>query len=179
MRYMGIDQSLTGTGVVIIENNVIIHQQLLTTKKTKNTKCPTIDYTRRLIILKNTIKELIVSFGIGMIAMEGIAFGAKGRAIFDIGGLSHLLREAFIELDKPFIIVPPATLKKFWTGKGNANKGDMINAAKDKGESITILEKDEFDNNIVDSLALCRLCVSIHKGKAKDFEQMVEASWMK
>ena len=174
---MGIDQSLTGTGIVIIEDDIITHQQLLSTKKTKDTKSPTIDYTRRLLVIKNTIKEIIVSFGIDMIAMEGMAFGAKGRAIFDIGGLSHLLREAFIELEKPFIIVPPATLKKFWTGKGNANKEMMINAAKDKGERITIFEKNEFDNNIVDSLALCRLCISIQQNKADDFKDMVEVSW--
>jgi hypothetical protein len=33
----------------------------------------------------------------------------------------------------PYEAVPVGTLKKFWTGKGNASKGEMIEAARERG----------------------------------------------
>ena len=177
MIYMGVDQSLTGTGVVVIKDDKIIHQQLIVSEKTKNTKSPSIDYTRRLVKIKNEIKNIILTVDPNYIALEGMAFGARGRAIFDIGGLSHILRECFLSLGIPFIIVPPTILKKYWTGKGTANKGDMINEAKNRGEDIIILEKGDFDNNIVDSLALCRFISDFISNKTEDFKEQVEISW--
>ena len=63
---------------------------------------------------------------IKVIFLEGYSFGSKGRALFNIaengGILKYRLKMAHgcnIE------IVPPANIKKFATGKGNADKEKM------------------------------------------------------
>ena len=48
---MGVDQSLTGTGITIFDGKNYSYN-LIETTKTKNTKTPSIDYTRRLLKIR-------------------------------------------------------------------------------------------------------------------------------
>lgn len=48
----------------------------------------------------------------------------------EIGGM---VRAGLVELNIPFIDVPPSTLKKFACGKGNAPKPDVVEAARAAG----------------------------------------------
>ncbi len=168
---MGVDQSLTGTGITIWDGKKYSYS-LIETKKTKNTLAPSIDYTRRLMKIKYMVKRFIEEFNVKLIAIEGMSFGSTGRIIFDIGGLSHILRELFVEENVDFIVIPPTTLKKYWTGKGTANKGMMIDAAVNKGFIIPY-EKNygtkkmpdiKFDDNVVDSQALCEFIKDFSNG---------------
>ena len=113
---MGVDQSLVGTGITIWDGKNYSYS-LIETKKTKDTKAPTIDNTRRLIYIKYLVKRFIEEFDVKLIAIEGLAFGARGRSVMTMGGLSHILRELFVEMNVDFIVIPPTTLKKYWTGK--------------------------------------------------------------
>jgi crossover junction endodeoxyribonuclease RuvC len=155
---MGIDQSLTGTGITIYKNGNYTFD-MISTSKTKNTESPSIDYTLRLMKITNKIEELIINNNIDLVGIENMSFGSKGRTVFDLGGLSHLLRAMFIKNNINFIVVPPTVLKKFATGKGNAKKIDMINAVP---QDINIpfkkkIDKVEmFDDNVVDSYFLAR-----------------------
>jgi len=60
--------------------------------------------------------------------IEGFSFGSPQGAT-EAGGLGSAIRIALTETCIPFAIVPPSTLKKFATGKGNAGKDDMKLAA--------------------------------------------------
>lgn len=177
MVYMGVDQSLTGTGVAIYDGSAF-HYHLFGTEKTKKTKCPTIDRTRRLMILKSELRQLILRYNPDIIGMEGMAFGAQGAAIFDIGGLSHMFRELFIEENRKFIIAPPTVIKKFWTGKGNANKMLMIETAEFRGIEIPFVKKykefseKKFDDNVVDAHAICMFLAEHEK-----HIENIECSW--
>ncbi len=63
------------------------------------------------------------------------------------GGLMATLTK-FCEANRiPYAAVPVGTIKKFWTGKGNANKNLMIDTAKKRGFNPT-------DDNEADALAL-------------------------
>ena len=182
--YLGIDQSLTSTGVTIYDGKDFIYK-LLQTEKTKGTKCPTIDYTRRLMSLKKQIKEVLDEYNITFAAMEGMSFGSRGSTIFDLGGLSHIIRELFVEEGIGFIVVPPKTLKKYWTGSGNANKDAMVQVAIDEEYHVPI-EKNygtkkapniKPDDNIVDSLALCRFLDDYKSKLIQEYEDVIERSW--
>jgi len=63
------------------------------------------------------------------VAIEGYSFGSKGRSIFDVAELGGCIRFLLYRLRVPFVDVPPSTLKKYATGKGNAPKDAMISAA--------------------------------------------------
>lgn len=184
MILMGVDQSLTSTGITIWDGEKY-HWLTLSTVKTKGTKSPTIDYTRRLMDLSQDVGELIKEYGVEMVAIEGMSFSSTGRIVFDLGGLSHLLRAKFIELDTPFVVIPPTTLKKFWFGKGNAKKDDMIQAAIDRGYDIPITKNYgtkknpdiKMDDNVVDSHALCIFIQELEANKLNpEFLDVVEYS---
>lgn len=174
---MGIDQSLTGTGITVFDGSQY-HYFLIKTEKTKNTKCPTIDDTKRLMKIWEEIDKLIHLYQVEFIALEGLSYGSKGKAIFQIGGLSHIIRAGLIENNIRFIVVPPTVVKKFWCGKGNANKILMLNEAENKKLKIPFLKKykefkeKKFDDNVVDSHALCCLLQDYEK-----YKDVVECSW--
>ena len=56
--------------------------------------------------------------------LEDYSFGSKGR-VFHIAENTGLLKHKLFKAGIPFIVVAPTTVKKFATGKGNANKEKM------------------------------------------------------
>lgn len=155
---ISIDQSLTGTGVVIWTEKEGYVFKLLSTSRTKGTKCPTIDYTRRILWLKEEIKRLCEEYHVQKGIIEGIAFGSQGRTVFDLGGLAHASRMAFIESGVDFIVIPPKTAKKYFTGSGNSDKMAMIAEAHNRQIKIPFTKKysktvTDFDDNLVDAFA--------------------------
>ena len=60
MNLISIDQSLRATGITIWTSKDGYIYHLIGTEKTKGTKCPTIDYTRRIIDLKNLFLYLFL-----------------------------------------------------------------------------------------------------------------------
>lgn len=64
------------------------------------------------------------------VVMEGISYGSSTRtkSVFDLAGLNYLIRYKMLKQHQfnDFIIVPPSELKKFITGKGNANKEVIV-----------------------------------------------------
>jgi len=81
----------------------------------------------RVSKIVNTLDSLW--FGAGLVVIEGYAFGARGGSVFDIAELGGIVRWELLLADIPFVDVPPSTLKKYATGKGNAGKDEMIAAA--------------------------------------------------
>lgn len=93
------------------------------------------------------------------IILEGYAFGARGGMLFNIAENAGLLK---YKLSKEFShpeIVSPTAVKKFWTGKGNANKEVMVQTLLDK-EGIDIVKWMQMNklgspaHDIVDSYAI-------------------------
>lgn len=181
---LGIDQSLTATGITLLDNNQC-HCELVETERTKKTKCPTIDYTRRLIFIQDFFKDLVEKESIDYMAMEGMSFGSRGSTIFDLGGLSHMIRRIFLDNSIPFVIIPPKTLKKFFTGNGNANKEMMIEEAVNRDLDIQITKNYGtkklpymlLDDNIVDSFALAIFMTEYIANKIPEYEEKIEKSW--
>lgn len=64
-----------------------------------------------------------------LVVVEGYSFGAKGRAVVSLGELGGVVRLALHSAGVRYVEVPPATLKKYATGKGNAPKEAMLAAA--------------------------------------------------
>lgn len=65
------------------------------------------------------------------IVIEGISYGSsiRTKSVFDLAGLNYLIRYKLIKVfeHSKLTIVPPSELKKFITGKGNANKETIVN----------------------------------------------------
>lgn len=88
-----------------------------------------------------------------LVVFEGPSYGSKGSMAFSIGSLMggiHELLCMHIPL-RNGIEVPPSNLKKFATGKGNANKA-LIAAHVQKRWNV-IFE----DDNLTDAYVLCQI----------------------
>lgn len=62
------------------------------------------------------------------ICQEGISYGStvRTKSVFDLAGLNFMIRNKLISYASNYIIATPAEIKKFATGKGNANKDLVI-----------------------------------------------------
>ena len=151
MFYTGIDLSLTGTGLIVLdEDSKIVHQSLICTG-------PKNIMEHRHHYIKETIKNTIKDFQPSRTFIEGLSFGSRGQSMLDLAGLHFVIRNYLFENDIPFEVVPPTVLKKFVTGKGTAKKELML---------LQVYKKFgiEFrDNNICDAYCLAKY--SLEKSK--------------
>lgn len=124
MRVVGLDLSVTSTGLVILdsrggENPSVVVDRLVKPAKSYGSEMP------RAMKLADDIETVVVAHSPDLAVIEGYAFGAShGLAV--LVELGTLVRRSLITLQVPYIVVPPPTLKKFATGKGNAQKDLML-----------------------------------------------------
>ena len=100
--------------------------------------------------------------GCNQIAIEGYSMGSKGK-VFNIAENTGVLKYKIYNLGIPLEIVPPTTVKKFATGKGNADKTVMHNSfmAETKNNLRTSITPDKKKvgnpvSDIVDSYYICK-----------------------
>jgi len=121
--YVGIDQSLTGTGIVVIDKNgEIVGMRLIAPPKNLNRG------VQRLNWITKTVIEFMDEKCDGCVASvrEGYSYGSKGRSVFDLGELGgcldlmlfHNRGEGTLE----HFVIPPSTMKKWVLGHGNVKK---------------------------------------------------------
>lgn len=84
---------------------------------------------------------------VDLCVIEGYSMGSKGRnnAAFRLPELGGCVRMWLFDNSIPYVEIPPTTLKKFATGKGNASKQEMIDAANESGAP------DLDDDNVADA----------------------------
>lgn len=98
-----------------------------------------------------------------IIGLEGFSFGSHTGLVFNIAENGGLLKyKLFKELDYHPILIPPTSIKKFWTGKGNCNKQAMVDTLKSR-EGVDIVNYMNMSklkspaHDIVDSYAVARM----------------------
>lgn len=64
--------------------------------------------------------------------LEGYSMGSKGL-VFNIAECTGLLKHKLFMSKAEVVIVPPTTMKKFATGKGNSDKARMYEVFREKG----------------------------------------------
>ena len=183
MVYAGVDQSLTGSGITVYNSGEYKYYLIESSKEDSNS--PSIEYTRRIMRIRDEIKKILEDNNVEYVGIEGMSFGSKGRSIFELGGLSHMIREMLLSEGIKFIVFPPTVVKKYWVGKGNAPKDAMIEEAENRKCNIDIMKNygtkkkpnERFDDNVVDSRAICDFVIDMQNNKANDFKKLVEFSF--
>lgn len=152
---LGLDISLTGTGVVVVNSEFKILSQSLVESK------PMPDRFKRFHGIVDSIFSDVRKASPVLVVIEGYAYGARGQSVFDIAELSGIIKKKLWDLKINFVEVPPTQLKKFITGKGSAPKELMLQQVYKKfGEEFD-------DNNLCDSYCLARLGVELLDQTAK------------
>lgn len=140
--YVGIDPSMTSTGLAVIEDGELSAYRIKTEKKHGS------DYARISYIWK-TIKYVLAKHAVHgqsfVFCIEGYAMGAKGSRVFQLGELGGHLRMGILRRYKePMIEVAPTSFKKFFTGSGTADKTVVMSTLKDVYD-VAITDDDEAD----------------------------------
>lgn len=121
---LGVDQSYTNTGFVVMKDSVMVEFGTFKTTKDK-------DVYDRATMLSEFITAKASAHGVERINIEGLAFGIRGDATRDLAGLLFVvitgIRRAFGDAI-PVTVVAPTSLKKFATGTGKSDKTAMTAA---------------------------------------------------
>lgn len=121
MLILGVDQSLSGTGIALIDfKNGKSRIQATETVKTKEIGIP------RLIEIRKKVATYLEDTLIKAVVRENYAFAAKGRSTFssgELGGILNVLihEKGFIQ-GKNYHIIHNTSWKKFLLEKGNLKK---------------------------------------------------------
>lgn len=145
--YIGIDQSYSGFGLVVLDETGHCHQKTLLKYPLNKFK----DEGARLVkIYDDLIMYFAIHQGSGAkihIGMEGYAYGAKlnREKLGELGGIVKLTAHLIFGIHP--MVVQPTALKHFITGSGKATKTAMI-------AEIQKLDPEITDDNLADAYAI-------------------------
>lgn len=157
---LGFDASLTSSGFAY---NTIYGGLV-----TGTIKPPKLRGTRRLAWIRHEVYELLhtalpnkLTEPPALFVIEDYAMGAKGRT-FDIGELGGIVKLEAWTYKVNILRVPPSSLKMFATGKGNADKNQVMLAVE------TIWGKDIAQNDEADAFVLLQMGLAyLNKSKVR------------
>jgi crossover junction endodeoxyribonuclease RuvC len=138
MPYLGIDQSLTSPGFALVTpgTNVPVLRWHLRTGQLRGGE--------RLNEIYYYLDTMLKDRGpVVLAALEGYSIESQNRP-FDLGEVGGIVRLCLTQHKVKYLVVSPKSLKKFVTGKGDADKEKMRWATKKKW-SIDIDQNDECD----------------------------------
>lgn len=101
----------------------------------------------RLIWLRKAVTDICRDADLILIE-DGVVRSQAAKAL---GELHGVVKVALHELERRVVLVPPASVKKYATGKGNAGKPDMLAAA------IRRLDYQRASDDEADALWLCAM----------------------
>lgn len=143
---IGVDLSLTATGMSDGSRTWLI--------RSKGYKSDRLDdRAQRLRLLASGVLDSCS--GASLVVLEGPAFASMSGHMHDRSGLWWLVVDLLRADQVPVAEVPPAALKKYATGKGNGNKGAVIDATARRFPSIDT----GADDNRCDALWLAAMGV--------------------
>lgn len=154
---LGLDLSLTGTGVAAWDGERVLLKRLFKTEglgpkgdkrpgllpsgKFRGTEEERIDWIKRRIVkcVKKIQPDLVI--------IEGHSFKSAGRKSYTgVHELHGVVKNKLFLLGQEFRCEPPSSVKKDFAGHGQASKEQMVDRAQDFDPSIV-------DENVADAFA--------------------------
>jgi crossover junction endodeoxyribonuclease RuvC len=146
--FVGIDPSIRGTGIVVLDQDGCIMEQILV--GTSDTNMP---IEQRLLKILEAVRFIPNIIRLKTVYIEGPSYGSKGNRALQLGALHFLIRIFLYEKNVNFSIIAPKTLKLFHAHDANANKSKVI-------EMVEELFGEKFkDHNLADAYGLARMAL--------------------
>lgn len=134
----------------------------------------------RLAWIRDRIGQLLGDSK-ALVILEGYSYGSKGAAVVNIGELGGVVRLMLYERGVPTVEIPPACLKKYACGRGNASKEDVLQAG------VMRSGRTFADNNACDAWWLHQMGLAYYvpaspllaKVPAGNREALLKVPWVK
>lgn len=129
MNVVGVDLSLTSTGVTTLTGDGVVDSYALPTTTKMGDQC------RRQTIICEGVWEIVRRFewlegSVDLIMVEGYAMGVKSGQVFSLGELGGVFRNRFTCAGYQVAVIPPTSVKKFIGAGGGADKEKVKEALK-------------------------------------------------
>ena len=144
MLFLGLDLSLTGSGVYVLdEHGNTVVAECLSTKHYG---------VERLFFLREKLLAAINTNEITLACLEGAAMHETGR-LYDLGNWAGIAMLVLYDKGIPFISSAPLALKKYVSGEGKSKGKETILLDIYKNFGIEIRQDDEGDSYILSRIA--------------------------
>lgn len=140
MRVVGLDLSLTSTGVALIKDGGFAVVDRITSKPKGS---DLIARWERLYFLRQAIFQEV--HGADLVVVEGLAYGSVSPHATERAGLWWFAVDYPLRHDQLVAVVPPACRAKYATGKGNAGKDAVLAAVVRRYPDVAVEGNDEAD----------------------------------
>ncbi|WP_346007268.1 crossover junction endodeoxyribonuclease RuvC [Janibacter terrae] len=149
---IGIDPSLTGTGLALLDtdDHLVIPTETLTS--TGKVTASTDERLERILTIVETVIYKAVEHKSDLAVIEAPAFSRNNAGTWDRAGLWWLLVSRLAEARIETTTIPPTTRAKYATGRGNAGKDEVLLAVAKRYPHV-----DVRDNNQADALVLAAI----------------------
>ncbi len=149
--FVGIDPSYNGMGIIVVDHQGVIIEQVLHKSTGESDE-------ERLLDIETKIQFIPTIVGLNRVYMEGPSYSSNGKFVLQMGALHFMIRLIFLKKKINYSIIAPGTLKKFVAGKGKGNaKKELMLLKTYKRWGV------EFDdNNLCDAYGLARLALEDH-----------------
>lgn len=144
MKVLGIDLSLTSTGLALIEDGEIVWTRAV--KTTGKRDDDLIDRHTRLAAIGRGIRNAITG-PIDLVVVEAPSFGSVHGSAHDRSGLWWRVVDMMVDFGFPVAQVTPKQRAKYATGNGNSDKKEVHAAvlAQYARDDLPIKTNDEAD----------------------------------
>ena len=164
MVIVGLDTSLTHTGIVIInDKGKVLDSGVIKSKPNGDTYLSEVERIVKIVedvfskITKNCKKKP------DLVVIENLAFMARNTtSLVQLSGLSFFIRIQLARFEIPFVMVAPTSLKKFITGSGKGDK-DMLMMSVYKNYGFEAVDNNENDAFGLSAIGLALLGKPIKK----------------
>lgn len=154
-RVLGIDPSLTATGLAVLEVLPSGGHRWITLESVKN---PRLRGHARIEAIRARLRAALEATSEGdLVVMEGPSFGSRGPGHHEIAGLWWILRHDIYSLQprvgqRHVAIVPPKSRALYATGSGNADKIAVREAMQARFPEAVIV-----DDNVADAMTFATM----------------------
>lgn len=118
---VGLDLSLTSTGVATVTATMTATERVTPPRGCTG--------TARLRHIRDAVTNRVAGVRPDLVTVEGYSYGSRVTHAHSLGELGGVIRLALTETGVHWVAIPPATLKRYATGRGNADKHEMVAAA--------------------------------------------------
>jgi hypothetical protein len=175
-RVVGLDLSLASTGVAVAEFDPPGQgMDLVALIRTDRVRHPRLAGHPRMNAILADVAGL--AGWPDLVVVEGPSYGSKGGHDHERGGLWWKITGYLHDTGFPYAVVPPATLKMYATGKGNAGKDEVLAAVIRRYPAVEVAGNDEADALVLAAMGCHRLDFPLGRVPASHSRAMVKVPW--